>query len=283
MRILTLFATTAFLAISVIQPAALAQDSDDPILAVVGDIEIRESDLVLAQGDLDPQLQNMPAEQRRLAALSAVIDIKMIAMLARNEGLDKQEKFMRQLNFLKDRTLHNSYFQANVMDKITSADIQARYDAEVAATPAEQEVSARHILVPTEDEAKAIITELDGGADFVELAKEKSTGPSGPQGGDLGFFTRGRMVPEFEAAAFELEPGSYTKDPVQTQFGWHVIKVEEKRETAPPPLEQVQDQIRQVVLRERYFEVIQSARDQVSLDIRDDELKAGYEAANTPQ
>jgi peptidyl-prolyl cis-trans isomerase C len=120
-----------------------------------------------------------------------------------------------------------------VVDPVSDADIKARYEQEIAAVPPEEEISARHILLETEEAAKAVIAELDAGKDFAELAKEKSTGPSAAQGGDLGFFTKGRMVPEFEAAAFDaLTPGEYGKEPVKTQFGWHVIKVEERRETS---------------------------------------------------
>ena len=140
--------------------------------------------------------------------------------------------------FLKDRALHNEYFRTKVVDGLTEEAVQERYNKEVAATPPEMEVKARHILVDSEEQARNVITELDGGKDFIELAKEKSTGPSGPQGGDLGYFTRGRMVPEFEEAAFALEPGSYTKEPIKTQFGWHIIKVEDKRDTPPPGVRQ---------------------------------------------
>ena len=112
---------------------------------------------------------------------------------------------------------------------------------------------ARHILVKTKEEAEAIIKELDAGADFAKLAKEKSTGPVRPEGGDLGFFSPGQMVPAFEKAAFALKAGKYTKEPVKTQFGWHVIKVEEKRNAPPPEFDQVKDQVRQLVLREKYM------------------------------
>jgi peptidyl-prolyl cis-trans isomerase C len=147
---------------------------------------------------------------------------------------------------------------------MSASDIKARYDKEVAATPPEEEISARHILVETEEEAKALITELDAGKDFAELAKEKSTGPSAGQGGDLGFFTKGRMVPEFEAAAFEITPGEYGKEPVKTQFGWHVIKVEERRETAPPAFEEVADQVRQLVYARALWRTYPQARSATS-------------------
>jgi peptidyl-prolyl cis-trans isomerase C len=169
------------------------------------------------------------------------------------------------------------------VDPVSDADIKARYEQEIAAVPPEEEISARHILLETEEAAKAVIAELDAGKDFAELAKEKSTGPSAAQGGDLGFFTKGRMVPEFEAAAFEITPGEYGKEPVKTQFGWHVIKVEERRETAPPAFEEVADQVRQLVMRERYAELIRTARSETEIDVLDPDLKSAYEAISQDQ
>ena len=188
--------------------------------------------------------------------------------------------FERRMAFLKDRTLHNDYFKTQVVDGMTDADVRARYDQEVAATPPEKEVKARHILVDSEEQAKAVIGELDEGKDFIELAKEKSTGPSGPQGGDLGYFGRGRMVPEFEEAAFALEPGTYTKEPVKSQFGWHIIKVDDVRDVAPPPFEQVADQIRRVLLQERYLALVTEAREAANVEVTDPELQELLDQVN---
>ncbi|MDA8870864.1 peptidylprolyl isomerase, partial [Rhizobiaceae bacterium] len=151
-------------------------------------------------------------------------------------------------------------------------DVKARYDKEIGETTPEQEVQARHILVKTQEEADAIIAELDGGADFETLAKEKSTGPSGPQGGDLGFFAKGRMVPEFETAAFGMEDGEYTKEPVKTQFGFHVIQRVGSRDVALPTLEQAGEQLRQFLLTERYAETVQKGREEVGVELIDKTL-----------
>ena len=147
----------------------------------------------------------------------------------------------------------------------------------MANTPPVNEVHARHILVKTKEEATAIIKQLDGGAKFEDIAKEKSSDGSAGQGGDLGWFGPGQMVPEFEKAAFALEVGAYTKEPVQTQFGWHVIKVEDKRAQQPPAFEQVKDQIRSALLREKYFALVKSVRDAAKVEIADPELKKGVE------
>lgn len=253
-----------------------AQDATDKVVLTFDGVEIRESDFDLFQ-ELDPQFEQLQGEQKRLAILSAIIDVKSLAKKALADKMDEDAVFQKRLEFLKDRSLHNAYFQKNVISTIKEEDIRARFDKEIAAVEPEQEIRARHILVKTAEEANAIIAELDGGADFVELAKTKSTGPSGPQGGDLGFFGKGQMVPPFEAAAFELEAGAYTKTPVQTQFGFHVIKLEEKRDRPLPKFEEVQDQMRQVVLRERYLDAVKDARTLSNVEILDEELKSAYE------
>ncbi|WP_420407367.1 peptidylprolyl isomerase [Hoeflea sp.] len=278
MRLSQLAATLLLSSISFLPVHAFAQDAADPVVATVGGVEVRTSELQMAEADLDPQFENLPAEQRRVAALAAVIDIKALARKAEAEELDETESFKRLMAFQRDRALHNALFRSGVVESITEEDVRARYDEEVAATPAEEEISARHILVETEEAAKALIAELDGGADFAKLAAENSTGPSAANGGDLGYFTKGRMVPEFEAAAFELSEGEYAKEPVQTQFGWHVIKVEDRREASPPPFEQVADQFRQIVLRERYGDLIREARGAVDIEVLDENLKEAYEA-----
>ncbi|MDP3526677.1 MAG: peptidylprolyl isomerase, partial [Hoeflea sp.] len=130
---------------------------------------------------------------------------------------------------------------------------------------------------------KALIAELDAGKDFAELATEKSSDSSAAQGGDLGYFTKGRMVPEFEAAAFALQAGEYAKQPVQSQFGWHVIKLEDRRPTTLPAFEDVADQVRQVVMRERYGDLIKASREEVEIEVLDPALKAAYEAMNQQQ
>ena len=283
MRLSQFAATLLFSSIAFMPIHAHAADEADPVVATVAGVEILASELAMAEGDLDPQFSRLPDEQRRVAALAAVIDIKTLARKAEAEELDETEEFKKLMAFQRDRALHNAIFKSNVVDPVSDADIKARYDEEVAATPPEEEVSARHILLKTEEEAKAVIAELDEGKDFAELAKEKSTGPSAAQGGDLGYFTKGRMVPEFEAVAFELKAGEYAKEPVETQFGWHVIKVEDRRATAAPAFEEVADQVRQVVMRERYAELIRAAREEIEIEVLDPDLKTAYEAMNPQQ
>ncbi|MET0257582.1 MAG: peptidylprolyl isomerase [Methylobacterium sp.] len=262
-------------------PAAVAPPAPVPpetVLATVGTQKITEGDLVAATADLGQQFGQLPPEQRRLAVLAALIDIKALAQEAETAKLGDEPDVASRIAFLRERALHNAYFEKNGVSAITDAELKARYDAEVAAMKPVEELHAKHILVPTKEEAEAAIKELDAGKDFDAVAAEKSTGPSGPQGGDLGFFGPGQMVPAFETAAYALEPGSYTKTPVQTQFGWHVIKVLEKRTQQPPAFEEVKDQVRQLVMREKYIAMVQAARDELKVDYTDPALKAQVDA-----
>jgi len=254
--------------------------AEDALVAKVGNLEIRQSELDIALANLDPQLSQLPDEQKKVAALSSAIDVKLLAGNATAEGLKDDPAYQQRMQFIAERELHNLYFKKHVVDAVTDDEVKARYEKEIAALPKQEEVRARHILVKTEDEAKAIIAELDKGKDFVELAKEKSTDPNKSEGGDLGYFTKGRMVPEFEQAAFAMEKGTYSKTPVKTQFGFHVIKVEDKRDAPPPAYEDVAQQVRQLVMRDKYLELIAKAKADQKVEIVDETLRKGYEDVN---
>ncbi|MBB3966244.1 peptidylprolyl isomerase [Rhizobium metallidurans] len=274
------FAVVALAAFVAFQAPVRAQDKPDPVVAKVGDVDILQSELDLAVANLDPQLGQLPDDQKKVAALSAAIDVKLLAKDAAAEKLDQQPEFKKRMQYLADRELHNAYFKKYVVDTITDADVKARYDKEVAALPKQEEVRARHILVKTEAEAQDVIKQLDAGKNFADLAKEKSTDPNKADGGDLGYFTKGRMVKEFEDAAFALEKGTYTKTPIKTDFGYHVILVEDKRDSAPPPYDQVKDQVRQLVMRDKYLALLATAKEKSKIDITDEALRKGYEDAN---
>ncbi len=244
------------------------------VVATVNGQPITEADLTLAESDLDQQFSRLPAEQRRAAALSAIIEIRLLAAEAQSKGFDKDPDFQRRMKFLQDRALHSQVVDREVAKAITDDQVRARYDKEIADAPPVNEVHARHILVKTKEEAEAIIKQLDAGAKFEDIAKEKSADAgSGANGGDLGYFGPGQMVPEFEKAAFALEPGTYTKEPVQSQFGWHVIKVEDKRVQQPPAFDQVKAQVRSLLLRDKYLELVKSLRSAAKVDVTDPELK----------
>jgi peptidyl-prolyl cis-trans isomerase C len=275
-----LIAAAALVALTGMTLPALAEDAKDPVIAKIDGVEVTQSDLSLAIDNLDPQLAQLPDDQKKLAALSTVIDAKLIAEKARAEKIEDTKEFKDRLEFIVDRELHNAYFKKHVVDTIADADIKKRYDAEIAKLPPVEEVRARHILVKTEDEAKAVIKELGEGKDFAELAKTKSTDPNKSDGGDLGYFKKGMMVPEFEKAAFEMKKGDVSKTPIKTQFGFHVIKVEDKRNAPPPEFEQVKDQVKQIVLRDKYMEVLKATKSAAKIEIDDPALKKAYDEAN---
>jgi peptidyl-prolyl cis-trans isomerase C len=257
--------------------AAPAAAPVDPkaVLATVNGQPITEADLSLAGEDFAEELAKVAPEQRRKAILDVLVDLRLMAGAAEQDGLDKSEEFQRRLALLRARALRNEFFRTKVDLAVTDEAVKKRYEAEVAKIVPEEEVHAAHILVETEDEAKAIIKELDGGGDFAKLAQEKSKDPgSGKMGGDLGFFTKGKMIKEFEDAAFALEPGKYTEKPVKSQYGYHVIKSVEKRKQPLPTYDQVKDQVRQLVLRDTFVDTVSKLRTDGKVEILDPALKA---------
>ncbi len=251
--------------------AVQAAEPDD-VVAKVGSAEITEADIAYAAQDLGQELQRFPPAQWRPILLDVLVDMELLAQAARTADLDKDPDFKRQMDFLALKALRNAYLSKKIDESITDEDLNAAYEKEYADYVGDEEVSARHILLKEEAEAKDVIKALEGGADFAELAKEKSTGPSGPNGGDLGFFTKGQMVPEFETAAFGLDKGAFTKEPVKTQFGWHVIKVEDKRQQEKPTLEASTANLRQGLIRERYESTMEKLKADNPVEILDETL-----------
>lgn len=269
------------LATSAMLPA-LAQD--DAVVATIDGVAITESDLQLAEGELGQRFQQLPPEQRRAAALSAVIEIRMLANKAKAAGYGDDPQFKKQLAFIEQRALHSALLEKDLVPQVTDEAVRALYDKQMAEAKPVNEVKARHILVATKEEAEAIIKQLDEGGNFETIANEKTTDPSGKtSGGDLGYFGPGQMVPEFEQAAFALDVGAYTKTPVQSQFGFHVIKVEDRRAQQPPAFEQVKEQYRSQLFRDKYFELVKSTRDAAKVEIPDPALKAAVEQLDRVQ
>jgi peptidyl-prolyl cis-trans isomerase C len=210
--------------------------------------------------------------------------MKVMAGAAREAGMDKTELFAQRLKYLEERALRRAYFADAIAGQVTEAAVRADYDKFVADFQPQDEVHARHILVETKEEADAIEAELKGGADFATIAQEKSIDPgSGANGGDLGFFSKGMMVPEFEAAAFALANPGDVSAPVQSQFGWHIIKLEEKRQSQPPAFEQVAPQVQQQVLMRVFNEKVEELMSGVTIDVTDPELKATMDAQDAAE
>lgn len=264
-----------------------AQDSDaaadQTVVATVGGEPIYEADLKQTVDQFASQFSQLTPEQVRAIALSSMIDMQLIVSEAEAEGLDESQSFKDRMQQVREQELYNAYFDEMIGASITDDMLKARYDEEVAKSPQQEEIHARHILVDNEEEAKEIIKALDDGGDFTELAKEHSTGPSGPNGGDLGYFGKGQMVPEFEEAAFALQPGEHTEEPVQTQFGYHVIEVEDRREKQPVAYDQIKDQLRQLITGEKYNELLTAMKEKQDIVIEDQDLQTAYDAINKQQ
>lgn len=265
------FAVAGLVAVSGFFAAAPAgaQEADElPVLAMVGGQPITEADLQFAAEDLGQDLNNIPAEQRRGFVLSMLIDMKVMAQAARAASMDETASYIRRKAYLEERALRRAYFEEVIAKSITEAEMLAAYQNAIAGFEPQEEIHARHILVASEADALAVIAELDAGASFEDLAREKSTDGSGPNGGDLGFFTRGQMIPVFEEAAFALEAGQVSA-PVESEFGWHIIKLEERRSTPPPSFDELAPQLQQELLRARFDEMVGVLKAAAEIEILD--------------
>jgi len=220
-----------------------AVDPNDAVVASVDDAEIRESHVKRMYESLPEQYRQAPYAYIKGQLIDQLVNMRLVQNAAQIEKVDTNQEFLMRVEDVKLQLLQEFYLQQKIDEAVTDLTLKAEYEKAIAEFKAEEEVSARHILLKEEAEAKDIIVKLDAGGDFVALAKEFSTGPSGPQGGDLGFFVKARMVPEFAEAAFKLEKGKYTAEAVKTQFGWHVIKVEDRRHTQPPAFDTMHKQL----------------------------------------
>ena len=245
---LTLGLFTIALYLSV--PFSELRANEDTIVAKVNGLKIYKSMLVSAQRLLPQQYQKIPLEQIYPALVDTVIDMKLSAADARRRNLHKTGDFKVLMARIEDQMLQRTALQNEIDKALTDEALKKRYNDLIKKSETSSELRARHILVKTESDAKAIIKELNEGADFEAMAKNKSTGPSGPNGGDLGFFGKGQMVPEFEKAAFALDKGEITSSPVKTQFGWHIIKVEGYRKTEPPTFASVKQKLETEISQE---------------------------------
>lgn len=238
-------------------PAATAP-AGDPVLVIVNGTPIRASEVAMAEEDIGPNLPSMPPEQRKEYVLSFLTDMTLIAQAAEAEKLDQTEEFKNRLAYVRTKALMEGMMQRSAKTAVTDEAKHKTYEEFVKSAPPEEEVHARHILVDSEDKAKEIAAKAKAGADFAKLAKEYSK-DSAEDGGDLGYFTKEQMVPEFAAAAFKLDKGQVS-DPVKTQFGWHIIKIEDKRAKPVPTFEQVEDQVDQYLVRKAQAEMVTKLR-----------------------
>jgi peptidyl-prolyl cis-trans isomerase C len=243
---------------------ALAAD-EDPVVARVNGVDIRQSDLAFAEEEIGSNMPTIPPEQKRDYLINYLVDVIVLSQAAEKQNLAERPDVKRRLAFDHNRLLMESLLQDAGKSALSEDAEKKVYEEAVKQVKNEEEVHARHILVPTEDEAKAILAQLKGGADFATLAKEKSKDPGAAEGGDLGYFTKEQMVPEFAAVAFKLDKGQLS-DPVKTQFGWHIIKVEDKRMRPTPTFDQVKPQIENYVAHRAQADLVENLRKSATVE-----------------
>jgi peptidyl-prolyl cis-trans isomerase C len=220
------------------------------VVARIDGVELHLADVEAAQQTLPPQAQKLPLQQIYPILLDRLVDRTLVIEAGRKEHLDQDPTLQDQLRLYEDHLIQRAYIEQLIKGAESEDQLRAAYQKLLQGQPAREEVHARQILVKTEAEAKSIIAQLDKGADFATLAKKYSTDPDAASGGDLGYFGRDDMVPAFAAAAFAVPVGKYTETPVKTEFGWHVILVEDHRVKKPPTFDEARDEVRRLVARD---------------------------------
>lgn len=263
--------TFALFALLLGMPGALAATpaADDPVIARVNGVVIHRSDFEAEQRTLPPQAQKLPLATVYPILLEQLVDGELIAEAGRKEDLQKDPEIVQALKRDEDRLIEHTYLTRAVNAAATEDALKAKYQEFLKDNPPQDEVRASHILVKTKEEAEDIIAQLDKGGDFAELAKKYSTDPGGKSGGDLGFFTKKEMVPSFADAAFALKVGTYTKTPVKTEFGWHVIKLVARRPGKQPSFAEARPKLEQMIARDVINEKVKELRGTAKIETFD--------------
>jgi peptidyl-prolyl cis-trans isomerase C len=250
----------------VAMPMASASAQSDPVIAKVNGTDVKQSDLDIAEAELAGQIPPMAPDAKRDYLVAYVADMLLVAKAAEDKKLADTDDFKRKLAGARTKLLMEALLTTEAKAAVTEEAMRKVYDEATKQMADDEEVSARHILVETEDEAKKILADLKKGGDFNAIAKEKSKDPgSKDNGGDLGFFGKEQMVPEFAEAAYKLNKGQLS-EPVKSQFGWHVIRVDDKRKKQAPEFEKVKDQIQTFVQRRAQAEMITKLRESAKIE-----------------
>ncbi|GAB3127921.1 peptidylprolyl isomerase [Novispirillum itersonii] len=268
LRGVTLGAAIA-LSVGFTAPAFAAGAADTTVVATIDGEKITRAELEALKQQMAaqyPQLGQVPLDAVYKGLLDRAIDQRLMEKEARKAKMQNDADVKAQLKDVESELIRRAWLSKTVEKRVTDDKVKAAYDQMIKSTPDEEEVRARHILVETEDKAKELIGKLTGGAKFEDIAKTESKDPGAANGGDLGFFRKGDMVPEFSEAAFGMKAGELSKAPVKTQFGWHIIKVEERRKMQPPKLEDVAAQLRGEVAQAEAAAVIKDLRDKAKVE-----------------
>ena len=274
MKVFTRLVASAALFSVLSQPVLSAPDT---VIARVDGAEITEGDVAAASASLGPEIAGIPAAQRRRQIVEFLITNQLMATAASKQKLDSGPAYDARIENYRRLALAETFYQKVILGGIPEAEVKKIYDKYVAGFESQAQIRARHILVASEPEARDIVERLGRGDDFAELAKEFSKGPSAEAGGDLGFFAKGDMVPSFDKVVFELKPKEIS-EPVQTQYGWHVIEVTEKRSSEPNAFENEKHRILAGLIEEKRQKVIEDLRGKSKIEILDPEIKKAMEA-----
>lgn len=270
----------ALASVTAVMAGSLAVAQEQAVARVNGKT-ITESDMRLADAEIGNELGSLPPDQRRRVLLEYLIENQLFAEAAEGEKLASGAQFDERMQYWRRRALRDSYFERSVKGTVDDREARKLYDQQVSGIKPEEEVRARHILVDSEDKAREVYEKIAHGEEFSKMARDHSKDPgSKDDGGDLGYFAQGQMVPEFETAAFKLKKGDVSM-PVQTKFGWHLIKIEDRRARGAPPFEQVKERILASLVHKKAQEVAASLRDKAKLEYVDAEIKKQVDSENT--
>ncbi len=248
--------------------AATVAPAQAKVLAKVNGVEITDEDVKLATDDLGPGIpRQLEGKARDAYILDFLIDEQLVVQKAQADKLAETPEFAKKLAYLRDKALMETLLGNVAKSAVTDAAIKQTYDEAAKNQKPETEYHAHHLLVPTEEEAKKALARIKGGEDFGKVADEVSKDP-GSKGGDLGWFTKDRMVPEFADAAAKLQPGQLS-EPVKSQFGWHIIKLDETRPKTFPPLDQIKDQVARYVVQKAQSEMVLKLRESAKVERTD--------------
>jgi peptidyl-prolyl cis-trans isomerase C len=255
--------------------------AEDPVLAVVNGTEVRRSEVVESAKSLPPEYQAQ-LDQILPALVERYVDLKLLGDRAAASGLNDDPEVKETLAKLQEDVVREVFLRRYLKERVTDEALQTRYQEFLKNNPPQPEIHARHILVPTKEEAQKAIADISSGKDFSEVATALSKGGSAQNGGDLGYFVKDDMVPEFAEAAFAMQPGEISKAPVQTQFGWHVIKVEDRRDRQPPSFEEVKPTLEGEAQQETVTALLKELREGATIEIKTPPAPAGPAPAAAP-
>jgi peptidyl-prolyl cis-trans isomerase C len=257
--------------------AASAAQAQERVIAKVNGNTITDTDMRLAEAEIGSDLDSLPEATRRRVLLEFLIENQLFADAAEGQQLGLGAAFAERLQYWRRRTLRDAYFDKSVRDAVSDADARKYYAGQISAAKPEEEVRARHILVDSKDKAREIYEKIAHGSDFAQLARENSKDPgSKGQGGELGFFSRGQKVPQFEEAAFKLKKGEVS-EPFESQLGWHIVRLDDRRPRAAPAFEAVKDRVVAHMIHQKAQQIAQDLRGKAQIEYIDPEIKTSIE------